>query len=108
MSPCGEQWTTRKGVKGHWETGVANKLDGTQDGLIAGEAREVWKHQSMSILRGRAIADVNARVMAGELTSFSDVHKVITHPLSPGDYRYGEEFDGDFSKTWAALGFGRR
>ena len=26
---------------GHWETGLANKLDGTEDKYIAGEAREI-------------------------------------------------------------------
>jgi hypothetical protein len=95
----------QRGVTGHWETGVANKLDGSEDGLIAGEALEVWKRQAMSILRQQAIADVDARVKAGELTSFSDVHKVIKDPLSPGEYRYGEEFEGEFPKHgqhWAS------
>ena len=56
-----------KGVNGHWETGVANKLDGTQDDRITGEALEVWKRQRVDILRTAAIKDVNAIVESGGL-----------------------------------------
>ena len=66
---------------------------------------EVWKRTDMSILRKQAIADVDARVKTGELASFSDVHKVIKPALSPGEYRYGEEFEGGFHKKgqhWAS------
>ena len=85
-----------KGVNGHWEIGVANKLDGTQDDRITGEALEVWKRQRVDILRIAAIKDVNARVESGELNSFADVHKVIVPAPSAGEYRYGEEFEGTF------------
>ena len=33
----------QKGVKGHWEIGVANKRDGTEDAKITSEALEVWR-----------------------------------------------------------------
>lgn len=39
-----------------------------------------------------------ARIASGELESFSDVHKVIEPCPTPGEYRYGEEFEGEFPK----------
>ena len=93
-----------KGVKGHWETGVANKLDGTEDYSIAGEALEVWKRQEMKLVRERAMADVDARIESGELKSFADVHNVIKPAVSPGQIRHGEELIGHFpgkGEHWA-------
>ena len=49
----------------HGDTCIANKLDGTEDGLIAGEARELWKRNDMHIMRNQAIADGNERVANG-------------------------------------------
>ena len=97
----------QRGVTGHWETGVANKLDSTEDGWIAGEALEVWKRQAMKVVRQKAIDDVDARVAAKELTSFADVHKVIKDPPDIGEYRYGEEMEGEFpgkGERWASAG----
>ena len=37
----------KKGVIGHWETGVAGMLNGDEDGGITGEALEVWKRNPM-------------------------------------------------------------
>ena len=54
------------------------------------------------------MADVDARVLSKELTSFADVHKVIKPTASPGEYRYGEESEGDCPKKRGALGYGRR
>ena len=93
-----------KGVNGHWETGVANKLDGTEDWRISGEALEVWKRLQMDLVRKEAIADVDARIISEELKSFADVHKVIKVAASPGEIRYGEELIGDFpgkGEHWA-------
>ena len=97
----------QRGVDGHWETGVACALDSTEDGWITGEALEVWKRQGMLVVRQQAIDDVDARVEAKELTSFLDVHKVIKHPPEKGEYRYGEEFEGEFPEKgqhWASAG----
>ena len=44
------------------------------------------------------MADVDARVASGELKSFADVHKVIAPAASPGESRYGEEFEGDMPR----------
>ena len=61
----------------------------------------------MVVVRQQAIDDVDARVAAGELTSFADVHKVIKDPPEKGEYRYGEEFEGEFPEAgehWASAG----
>ena len=50
-----------RGVIGHWETGVANKLDGAEYWQIAGEAREVWNRTGMDALRTKAMAEVDWR-----------------------------------------------
>ena len=95
----------QRGVDGHWETGVACALDSTEDGWITGEALEVWKRQGMVVVRQQAIDDVDARVAAKELTSFADVHKVIKDPPEKGEYRYGEELEGEFPEKgehWAS------
>ena len=70
------------GVRGHWETGVANLLNGKEDGLITGEASEVWKRQGMKAVRAAAIADVDQRVSAadGDLKIVADWRKVIVVP----------------------------
>ena len=90
----------QKGVNGYWETGVASELDGADDWRIAGEAREVWKRHPMDQIRLDAIADVNKRAFTddGDLKSFADVRKVIVDPLTTGEYRYGEEYEGDMPK----------
>ena len=65
----------------------------------------------MKILRERAMADVDARIISGELKSFLDVHKVIQQPPSPGECKYGEELEGDFPKKgehWATAADTRR
>ena len=86
------------GVKGHWETGVSNLLNGFEDGIITGEALEVWKRQGMVAVRTEAIADVDRKLSApdGDLKGFADVRKVIVE--DPGEYRYGEEFESEFPK----------
>jgi hypothetical protein len=61
----------------------------------------------MAVVRQQAIDDVDARVAAKELTSFADVHKVIKDPPEKGEYRYGEEFEGEFPEKgehWASAG----
>ena len=46
-----------------------------------------------------AIADVNRRAEpGGDLQSFADVHKVFADPPTTGEYRYGEEYEGDMPK----------
>ena len=98
---CGIPCTTEKGVTGHWETGVANKLNGTEDDQITGEAREVWDRQKlktpggMEEIREAAIKEVNDKVATGELTCFEDVRKLIKHPRTAAQYRYDEELSGD-------------
>ena len=48
-----------------------------------------------------AIADVDRRAFTdgGDLKSFADVRKVIVDPPTTGEYRYGEEFEGDMPKA---------
>ena len=97
----------QKGVDGHCETGVACKLDRSEDGWITGEALEVWKRQGMVVLRQQAIDDVDRRVSAGEFTSFADVHRLIEEPKVMGEYRYGEEFEGPLpskGEHWVSAG----
>jgi hypothetical protein len=53
----------------------------------------------------QAIANVDKRIDDKELTSFTDVHKVIVDPKEKGEYRYGEEIEGEFPKDgdhWAS------
>ena len=63
---------------------------------ITGEAREVWDRQKtkapggMEEIRKAAIKEVNDKVATGELTSFEDVRKLITHPKLAVEYRYDE------------------
>jgi len=53
----------------------------------------------MEQIRKDAIAEVNRRAEpGGDLQSFLDVHKVIKDPPAMGEYRYGEEFEGDMPK----------
>ena len=85
---------------GFWAVGVANALPlkpgepGSEDGYLAGAALEVWKRVDMPTAREAAITDVSARVAAGELTCFADWPKLIVHPPTKGEYRYGEELEG--------------
>ena len=54
----------------------------------------------MEILRGEAIAEVDAGILRGESTSFADsVRSLIKHPAVKGEYKYGEEFEGDMPKV---------
>jgi hypothetical protein len=98
----------QKGVDGHWETGVACKLDKSEDGRITGEALEVWKRNGMVVLRQQAIDEVDRKVLAKELTSFADARQLIRNPVvGPGEYRYGEEFEGPLpgkGEHWVSTG----
>ena len=66
-----------RSVKGHLRTALSVRLDGTEDHEITGEAREIWVATDMAEIRRQALAEVDAAVDAGVLTSFLDVHKVI-------------------------------
>ncbi len=48
----------RQAVSGFWSTGLANSLNGSEDHLIAREAKTFWDALSMSALREAAVADV--------------------------------------------------
>ena len=98
-----QTWRTvdhEKARRGQWSDGLANKLDGTEDDEICGEAREVWDHlvQQGLLSRDRAMAEVDEMIASGEVKSFADVRKVIRHPPSKGVYRCGEEFEGTLEK----------
>jgi hypothetical protein len=92
-----------KGYIGHWETGLANKLNGDEDKFITGEARQVWDHLVMHPMRQVAFTEVDKMIADGDVTSFADVRKVIKHPPTNGEYRAGEEFEGSLlpgEKLW--------
>ena len=84
---------------GHWATGLANSLDvgDQEDRLISGEAREVWDAMKMTAERPKAFKEVDDMIAAGTIKGFEDVHKVIFHPPSTGEYKEGEEFEGRLS-----------
>ena len=86
---------------GHWATGLANKLDATEDGKIEGEAREVWDYlvEKGLLSRERAFAEVDKMIADGAVTGFHDVRKVIRHPPTTGEYKRGEEFEGELRKN---------
>lgn len=71
-------------VEGHWRTGLSNKLDGTEDHMIIREARELWLEADMRNVRLRAMAEVEARVAAGEIKEFGDWEALIVHPDDAG------------------------
>ena len=105
-------WRTmdhQKGVDGHWETGVACKLDSTEDGWITGEAKEVWDRNAMLLKRKNAIDEVDLGVSTGKYKSFAgSVHELIRPAkVGPGEYRYGEEFEGPLpgkGEHWVSTG----
>ena len=84
---------------GHWATGLANLLNGKEDGEITGEALEVWNFNGMRAEREKAFAEVEKMIADGIITSFADVRKVIKHPPTKGEYRAGGEYEG-----WLLLG----
>ena len=56
------------GVQGHLRVGLSNSLDGSDDHRLTREALAMWTELGMSEVREREVADVRARVRAGELS----------------------------------------
>ena len=82
---------------------MANRLNGDDDKFITGEARQVWDHLIMHPMRQVAFNEVDKMIADGHVTSSADVHKVIKHPPTNGEYRAGEEFEGSLlpgEKLW--------
>lgn len=89
-----------QGLRGHWRVGMANALDGSEDGDICREAHQFWQLCNMPEERRKAIAEVNQRVDSGELSSFpGDWRKVIVHPADAGVVEEeGAELEGELEK----------
>ena len=92
-----------RAVDGHKNVGLSIPLNGTGDGHISGEAREVWMAVGMADIREKALAEIDAAVADKTLTCFADVFKVIKDPVQKGEYTYGQEFEGKLKegeKSW--------
>jgi hypothetical protein len=84
-----------QGVSGHYRNGLANNLDGSQDHLLSREAAALWKDALMPALRAEALAEVDAKIASGQLTSFTQWQTLIVHPDDPGMILdEGAEFEG--------------
>lgn len=75
-----------KACRGHKTVGLANALDGSEDGLISREARRFWEALDMPAERLRAIQSIRDRVASRELTSMEDWRSkgVVLHPPDTG------------------------
>ena len=86
----------RMGVRGHLHNGLTIALDGSEDHLLAGEARHCWHECGMAAVRARTLQEVDARVASGELTSFEQWRSVVRHPDSRGIvWDEGAELEGE-------------
>lgn len=86
------------GARGHLSNGLSNALDGSEDALITRVAGELWRELDMATLRAQAIADVDAMLDSGAITSFHEWDKLIEHPPDPGINQMsqeGMEFEGE-------------
>ena len=86
-----------KSSRGFWHTGVANKLDGSEDSFICREALECWNDLDMCQLRAQVIKEVDSKIDNGEL-SFSDWQSIIVHPEEVGVLSEGHEFEGELEE----------
>ena len=82
-----------KAVSGHARTGLSVALDGSQDHLVAREARECWLALNIPDARKAAIAEVDAAIAEG--ATFADWRRFVRHPKNPGAIAYSMEFEGD-------------
>ena len=84
------------GVRGHLQNGLTIALDGSQDHLLAGQARNCWQELGMAAVRAETIAEVDALVQSGELASFAQWRQVVRHPDSQGVvWDEGAELEGE-------------
>ena len=93
------------GVAGHKRNGLSVALDGSEDNMLAREARALWFEAGMPEQRVRAIAEVDAAVATGQVSSEADWRKVVRHPSTPGVLEHeGAELEGEFEvgeRPWA-------
>jgi hypothetical protein len=95
-------------ARGHLRTGLTVPLDGSGDFHLTREALSFWRELDMSSLRAAAIAEVDAQLSDGSISSFADWSKLVQHPTDPGiALEEGAELDGDLAegeKVWADSG----
>ena len=93
-----------RAVAGHQRNGLSVALDGSEDHLIAREARALWYEAEMPEHRARALAEVDGQVATGALKSMADWRLVVRHPPNPGVILHeGGELEGeleDGEKPW--------
>ena len=88
-----------KAARGHWDNMMSNALDGSQDHLGRGSAKELWDKIHMRDYRTQVLADVREAHAAGELTwSYASVQKLIEVFPTRGEmdqYVEGQDDEGE-------------
>lgn len=59
------------GVLGHWENGLANRLDGTEDHYIAGDAQTIFRERHLRTEREAILAKVRQGAATGSFGLFA-------------------------------------
>ena len=77
-------------VEGHWRTGLANALDGSEDGRLARDARQLFFSCGMAAERARIVAQVRDDVREGKL-SWENLYNYVLDPEDPGVLEEGHE-----------------
>ncbi len=88
----------RRAQRGHYRTGLANRLDGSDDALLTREALDMWREAEMHVWRPRAINEVDDALQKNPELSFSNWKQFVRHPEDAGVYEEGEEFEGALEK----------
>jgi len=95
-----------KGSRGHLSNGLSNKLDGSQDHLVARDAGVFWRECDMASAREAAMAQVDTMLASADIPEaladrvklFADWQKPIHQPPGPGVMGGdgdGAEFEGE-------------
>jgi len=63
--------------QGFVSNGIANRLDGSQDGMLTMDVREYWHDLDMPRLRAKIMEEVAAAVEAGRVSSFGDYQTLL-------------------------------
>ena len=59
------------GVLGHWENGLANRLDGTEDHYMAGDAKSIFRQRNLRTEREAILAKVRQGAATGSFGLFA-------------------------------------
>ena len=63
--------------RGWWDDGIALPLDGKADGALSSQVAQYWVELGMETVRANAIQDIKDAVATGDITAFSQYHKVL-------------------------------